>query len=180
MPTIKVRAGKKDEPVWVLSLDREWRKGLLTHVSATHLSIDIDENFIERGMSGSPVLNANAYAVGVVALGTHASSPALPGVLPVSQWNKMKPSRKNAALGQFHEHDGHLDIVRFTVENRPSCFPFGARVMACCNSRPRLQLNGHTPRKARVYCHEDQQFSCRMDLFQHRASSFNYLPCGTF
>lgn len=89
LPVIKIRTAKKGQPVWVLGLKGEWHRGIVGFVSNRNLGIEIDAKFIEGGMSGSPILSADARAVGVVAVGSNAipgvyqSAPAPPGSLPV-------------------------------------------------------------------------------------------------
>jgi hypothetical protein len=59
----KVRMG---QPVWALYLDGEWKRGIVRQ-RASALGIEFSSE-IQPGMSGSPVVNANGRAVGIVVL----------------------------------------------------------------------------------------------------------------
>ncbi len=78
-------------PAWVLSLDGEWRP-CTVHNGGRFLTIDHPAQLVESGMSGSPIIDAQGAAIGVISTTGHDGSvqseckyPRLPAAMAVAQ-----------------------------------------------------------------------------------------------
>ncbi len=68
-PTLRIGEAQNESPAWLLTLDGRWTRCAIQHVGGWPLWIENAEEPILGGMSGSPILNGDADAIGVVCLG---------------------------------------------------------------------------------------------------------------
>jgi hypothetical protein len=68
-PTLRIGKAFREGAAWVLSLDGKWRRCIIMHRGG-RLMFKNPSVLIKGGMSGSPILDDNAAAIGVVCLGT--------------------------------------------------------------------------------------------------------------
>ena len=68
-PTLRIGEAENESPAWLLTLDGRWTRCAIQHVGGWPLWIENAEEPILGGMSGSPILNGDADAIGVVCLG---------------------------------------------------------------------------------------------------------------
>jgi len=68
-PALRIGKAFREGPAWVLSLDGRWRPCIVMHRGG-RLMFKNPSVLIKGGMSGSPILDDNAAAIGVVCLGT--------------------------------------------------------------------------------------------------------------
>lgn len=67
---------------WLLTLDGDWMKCVVRLPGGRAIYIDDAEDDIEAGMSGSPILNHDGTAVGVVCMNENSFNPRLTYDLP--------------------------------------------------------------------------------------------------
>jgi hypothetical protein len=83
-------------PAWVLSLDGEWQKCIL-HNTGRFLSITTDQKIIQSGMSGSPIIDGDGAAIGILSTsdksGRESMNPSLTDCLPPWLLRKLDKAR---------------------------------------------------------------------------------------
>lgn len=68
MPIMRIGEVESESPAWLLTLDGRWMRCAIQHSSAWPLWIENAEESILGGMSGSPIMNDESLAIGVVCI----------------------------------------------------------------------------------------------------------------